>query len=72
MRKSLLLLLMLMVLFALDAVGSYAVSASSRRAEQCPGGGDECEMWPVYQVFLPIAAGAPMAPAPLTTWEARR
>lgn len=68
MRKLLLLLLTLVVLFALDVVGSYAVSASStsslaegrvcrdpRRAEPCPGGGDDCEMHLVHQVFLPIA-----------------
>lgn len=67
MRKFMLLLLVLGVLFALDVVGSYAVSASStsspagdrvcrdpRRAEPCPAGGDDCEMHFVHQVFLPM------------------
>lgn len=68
MRKPFLLLLSLALLFALDVIGSYA--------EPCPGGGDDCEMFPVHQSFLPIAAGvllplpqewitprAPMTPA---------
>ena len=52
MRKRLLLLLSLALLFALDVAGSYA--------EPCPGGGDDCEMHLVTQVFLPIAAGVPL------------
>lgn len=87
MRKCRLLLLALRVLFALDVVGSYAVSASStsslaggrvcrdpRLAEPCPGGGDACEMHFVHQVFLPMAAGAPLPLSPewLTPWTPMR